>query len=125
MLDGGEQYYSIQGNSQGGFGIYVTGQMEFNEYDWQFAEGTWTHISVTYDGYTLGLYKNGRLTEVGYTQGGGISGTLFIGGTDLHNGGFWRGMIDEVALFSRALTPEEIEQLYGMTGVASEEREAD
>ena len=117
LLSEGDRYFSLEGNTRGGVGVCIPDGTGLDEYDWHFAEGVWTHISVTYDGYTLGLYKNGRLTELAYTQGDKISGTLFIGGTDLHNGGFWHGMIDEVALFSRALTAEEIAQFYGMTGV--------
>ena len=125
LLSEGERYCALEGNTRGGVSVHIPDAVELSEYDWQLAQGVWTHISVTYDGYAMGVYRNGRLVEVGYTQGAGVSGTLFIGGTDLHNGDFWHGMIDEVALFSRALTAEEIAQFYGITGVASGGSEVD
>jgi hypothetical protein len=120
LLNEGDHHYTLEGNTGEGVSVYIADGKDFNEYDWHFAGDTWTHISVTYDGYTLGIYRNGRLTEVGHTQGSGVSGTLFIGGTDLHNGDFWHGMIDEVALFDRALTEEEVGQLFSMTGTAAD-----
>lgn len=123
MLDEGELYYTVEGNTRGGVSVYVTEDMQINEYDWQFARETWTHITVTYDATTLNIYKNGRLTETGgsnFTFAKVVTGEGYIGGIDSHNGGYWHGMIDEAALFNRALTSEEVEQLYSMTGAAVE-----
>ena len=89
---------------------------QFSDYDWRLKSNTWTHITVTYDGVTGRIYRNGRLKEEGDIPAEGFTGTAYIGGIDLHNGGFWRGMLDEVALFNRALTEEEIAQLYLSTG---------
>jgi hypothetical protein len=89
---------------------------QFSDYDWRLKSNTWTHITVTYDGVTGRIYRNGRLREEGHIPAEGFTGTAYIGGIDKHNGGFWRGMIDEVALFNRALTEEEVVQLYVMTG---------
>jgi hypothetical protein len=89
---------------------------QFSDYDWRFKSNTWTHITVTYDGVTGRIYRNGRLKEEGHIPAEGFTGTAYIGGIDKHNGGFWRGMIDEVALFNRALTEEEVAQLFLSTG---------
>lgn len=104
LLSDGEHCYALQGNTRAGVGVYVADGVELNEYGWRFAEGTWTHISVTHDGHNLSIYRNGRLTEAGNIETSGVKGTLYIGGTDLHRGGFWYGAIDEVALFSRSVT---------------------
>jgi hypothetical protein len=90
--------------------------VQFSDYDWQLKPDTWTHITVTYDGETGRIYRNGKLTEEGYIPAEGFMGTAYIGGIDRHNGGFWQGMIDEVALFNQALSEEEVGQLYLMTG---------
>ncbi len=116
LLSDGEHCYALQGNTRGSVGVYVADGVELNEYGWRLAEGTWTHISVTHDGDSFCIYRNGRLTEAGNIETSRVQGTLYIGGTDLHRGGFWHGAIDEVALFDRALTAEEIAQLYNMTG---------
>lgn len=89
---------------------------QFSDYDWRFKPKTWTHITVTYDGVTGRIYRNGKLKEEGDIPAEGFTGTAYIGGIDRHNGGFWRGMLDEVALFNRALSEEEVGQLYLMTG---------
>lgn len=116
LLSDGRNCYALQGNTRGSVGVYVSDGVEINEYDWQFVQGTWTHISVTHDGHNLSIYRNGRLTEAGNIETSGVKGILYIGGIDLHRGRFWYGAIDEVALFDRALTVEEIAQLYNMTG---------
>jgi len=89
---------------------------QFSDYDWRLKSTTWTHITITYDGVAGRIYRNGRLREEGNIPAEGFTGTAYIGGIDKHNGGFWHGMIDEVALFNRALTEEEVAQLYLMTG---------
>jgi hypothetical protein len=89
---------------------------QFSDYDWRLKSNTWTHITVTYDGVTGRIYRNGRLREEGQIPAEGFTGTAYIGGIDKHNGGFWRGMLDEVALFNRALTEEEVAQLFLSTG---------
>jgi hypothetical protein len=89
---------------------------QFSDYDWRLKSDAWTHITVTYDGLTGRIYRNGNLREEGDIPAEGFTGTAYIGGVDKHNGGFWQGMIDEVALFNRALSEEEVGQLYLMTG---------
>ena len=89
---------------------------QFSDYDWRLKSNAWTHITVTYDGVTGRIYRNGKLKEEGDIPAEGFTGTAYIGGIDRHNGGFWRGMLDEVALFNRALSEEEVGQLYLMTG---------
>ncbi|MHC4694232.1 MAG: FG-GAP-like repeat-containing protein, partial [Planctomycetota bacterium] len=115
LSDGG-QCYGLQGNVGGGVGVYVGDNEEVNEYNWRLGKYQWTHITVTHDGRRFAIYRNGKLTETGNIETGGVEGTLYLGGTSKHRGGFWNGMIDEVAIFNRALNKEEVEQLYRMTG---------
>ncbi|MHC4641048.1 MAG: FG-GAP-like repeat-containing protein [Planctomycetota bacterium] len=115
-LSDGEQCYGLQGNVGGGVGVYVSDNVEINEYNWHLGKYMWTHITVTHDGRRFAIYKNGRLTEAGNIETNGVTGMLYIGGTSSHRGDFWYGMIDEVAIFNRALTDGEVKQLYSMTG---------
>ena len=114
LLDGREKFYSFQGNVKGAIGLYITDDIEINEYDWHFEEDKWTHIAVTYDGNKVNIFKNGKLTETAkaaFAQR--INGDLYIGGIESHErGGFWHGAIDEVALFDRALSTKEVENLF-------------
>jgi hypothetical protein len=71
--------------------------------------GRWTHLAVTYDGSTYRLYVNGVETS-SQTASGRIRRTgdpLWIGGNHPY-GEFFRGVIDEVRVYSRALGPVEV-----------------
>jgi hypothetical protein len=74
------------------------------------AANTWTHLAGTYDGSMLRLYRNG--VEVArQARSGPIAtsgGVLRIGGNSLW-GEFFRGRIDEVRIYNRALSPSEIQ----------------
>ena|GEM_PF-3990311 len=115
LLSDGKNYYGLQGNTGDSVGIYVADDVAVNEYDWHLSPEAWTHIVVTHDGLTFRIYKDGQLTETGEIETGGVTGTLYIGGTDQHRGGFWQGMIDEAAVFNRSLSESEVMQLYKST----------
>jgi len=71
---------------------------------------TWSHLATTYDGATLRLYLNG--TPVGSkAQTGSVAvtgGVLRIGGNSIW-GEYFRGLIDEVRIYNRALGTAEIQ----------------
>jgi type II secretory pathway pseudopilin PulG len=73
--------------------------------------GVWTHIAGTYDGATWKIYWNGVLDNQA-TAGGMVATTrnLCIGAVDINGspGQFWSGAIDEVRIYSRALSAPEI-----------------
>lgn len=69
----------------------------------------WSHLAVSYDGTALRLYVNG--TQV---SGRAISGTilkstdpLWIGGNQPY-GEYFQGLIDEVRVYDRALSPADV-----------------
>lgn len=78
--------------------------------------GTWYHIAATWNSNLelAQLFLNGEF--VGDSNGGARAsfskdsdeGAFLIGGT----GGYWYGYLDEFQLFDRALSPEQIYQLY-------------
>ena len=84
-----------------------------------FPAGVWHYIAGTYDQNYIKLYIDGML--VGSTQatfpiaygsaplliGGGVKHTLFSPSDQYYN-----GLIDEVSIYSRALTAEEIAAIY-------------
>jgi hypothetical protein len=76
----------------------------------QLALNTWTHLAATYDGTTLRLYVNGN--QVGTRAVAGplltSSGVLRMGGNGVW-GEFFRGRLDDVRIYSRALTAAEIQ----------------
>lgn len=87
--------------------------------DWKpnvpISTGTWTHVSVTYDGSHLRLFKNGA-----EAASKGASGSLSLAtntnplyiGKNTKWGEYFKGSIDEVRIYERALSPEEIKAHY-------------
>ncbi len=70
----------------------------------------WTHLAGTYDGTTLRLYVNGvQVTQTAVT--GALTNSaspLRIGGNNVW-GEYFAGIIDEVRIYRRALSPSEIQ----------------
>ena len=91
-------------------------------WDSNINDGRWHHISITLVNGTAGgykLYLDG--VEVGQaTFSGTLSDwdTIKIGGDDVHQPDFFHGLIDEVRVYSRALSAEQIWELYqaGLSG---------
>ena len=74
----------------------------------------WTHVAATYDGSQLKLYVNGNLEgtkDVTEKICANIM-PLYIGSNVFFSGENFNGAIDEVAIYSRALTSEEIKAHY-------------
>lgn len=84
-------------------------------------ENTWTHVASTYDGATLRIYIDGQPAG-----SAAVSGTVCANANPLVIGAkhspiqgvttaFFNGSIDEVRLFSRALSEPEIQFLRGVS----------
>jgi hypothetical protein len=71
--------------------------------------GRWTHLAVTYDGAAYRLYVDGREASSRSASGAILSTTdpLWIGGNRPY-GEYFRGVIDEVRVYGRALGPSEV-----------------
>lgn len=70
---------------------------------------TWSHIAVTYDGTKMSYYLNGVLSASSSISGAitASSDALTIGG-NVYSGQNWKGFIDEVRIYNRALSAAEI-----------------
>ncbi|MFC1760997.1 LamG domain-containing protein [Planctomycetota bacterium] len=115
FLKGGRRHFAVQGNSAGGIGVVVTGGAEVNEYEWLFEPGSWIHLTVTYDGFRVCIYRDGVLTETrslrSYTP---INGRFTLGAADSKQKvRSWRGVMDDVVVFNRMLGCNEVLALYG------------
>ena len=71
---------------------------------------TWSHLAATYDGATLRLYVNGAQVGEFATAGTMLTstGALWIGGNSVWSEWF-AGLIDDVRIYNRVLTPAEIQ----------------
>jgi hypothetical protein len=71
----------------------------------------WSHLAAVYDGQTLRLYVNGNLAASKPQTGSAevSSGALRIGGNSVWSEWF-KGAIDEVRVYDRALSVDEVKQ---------------
>ncbi|MBI5800502.1 MAG: glycoside hydrolase family 99-like domain-containing protein, partial [Verrucomicrobia bacterium] len=74
--------------------------------------GQWNHLAGTFDGQTMRLYMNGE--ECGtMSRPGPIKPNAFhlcLGNYEVAHPAHFNGLLDEVRLYARALTPEEVRQ---------------
>lgn len=83
---------------------------------------TWTHYAATYDGNILKIYVNGSFdTEFEYHGSiDTITDPLVIGRWySNYDGYYFRGILDEIGLFPRALSAEEITTIYQSRSTSS------
>jgi hypothetical protein len=109
----GEYPYAIQFNTDQEVYATINASTRFNSSPpLPNFPGEWAHLCLTYDGSDLILYKDAEAaSEVaasGALQQNDLS--LSIGGR-LNSGQDFIGIIDDVRLFNRALTQEEISQI--------------
>ncbi len=88
---------------------------------WTSSEGrvlstnTWYHAVGTYDGSLIKLYLNGQPPYASTLTSGDIEAVttpLNIGRDPLNTSRFFTGLIDEVEIFDRALTADEVAAIY-------------
>ncbi len=77
---------------------------------------TWTHLAATYDGGTLTLWVNGSPVGSRSVTGSILAstGALRLGGSQARD--WFRGRIDEVRIYDRALGAEEIARRHADAG---------
>ncbi len=76
-------------------------------------EGIWYHVAGTYDGETMKIYVNSVMENSTNWSGEINSSTSpLIFGNRIWGDRLFEGIIDEIGLWGRALSEEEIEQLY-------------
>lgn len=111
--------YGLYSDTNGGLTFYVsdsvTPQKSGNIAPASIWDGNWHFVAGTYDGIVVNLYVDGVLVPGGTATNIAIpynSGDLVFGAfpADLTLG--YTGGLDEVEIFSRALTPSEILSIY-------------
>ena len=131
-LSAGEKYFMFMGTASNSrsFGFRVSspsaGDWGFlgynNDYDTgvDLSTGNWYHLVATYSGTVIRTYANGEETPTSNQSKSlntGASDFVFGNDDDPHSGNF-DGIIDEVGVWSRVLTPAEVVQLYnGSSGI--------
>jgi hypothetical protein len=100
---------------QNGGGIYMAGG--------NITKNEWTHLVVTYDGTKVYFYANGveQWTSTGTVPKINIGQPLCLGGEPMLGGeDFFDGNLDEVAIYAKSLTVDQIKTHYavGLTNIA-------
>lgn len=75
----------------------------------------WAFVAVAFDGTTVRAYVDHQMASQNKPNYNTQPSDLFIGGESINNSTIrasFKGAIDEVAIWSRALTDEEIRQIY-------------
>lgn len=79
-------------------------------------DGSWHHVACTWDGTNAYIYvDNVKSTATAYSTDivYVTACTLRMGSNAYADGTFYGGLLDEVAIYNRALTDAEVEDLYG------------
>jgi hypothetical protein len=99
------------GHYMAAFDANTSNNASYDESTTNVATGKWLFIAASNDGTTTRVYVNGNL-EKSYSENLAVSnGQLYIGGT---NGGtnMFTGTVDEVRIYNRMLSDEEMAALY-------------
>lgn len=118
-----DQTLGIVSNNADGLSIFQNptwylGALTLSGNGWSWSYGlhkevsdlNWHHLVATYDGTTFKFYFDGSLAE-SHNMSGSISSTLkdyFIANN------YWKGAVDELRFYSRALTAVEVQALYNL-----------
>ncbi len=90
----------------------VLGKMEEPEIA-RLSASRWTHLAVTYDGRTLCTYADGKLNKRAEWDFPAQMRRPALGvSRNMGNRRFFRGCLDELMIWSRALSETEVKQVY-------------
>lgn len=80
----------------------------------QLEIGKWYFYALTYDGLQLKAYLNGSLLGSSPLTGNVADSNwpINIGRNPVYNGDYFTGVVDEIRIYKRALSPKEIMALY-------------
>lgn len=113
---GGSHHWLISADGTAAFGVWnagAAGQVQKNPV---LAVGQWHHVAVTFNGTNLSAYVGG--VEVGTP----VAATFNLQGVPLTlaqahiNENFFNGLLDDVRIYSRALTLAEVQHLAAGNG---------
>ena len=77
------------------------------------SNGTWQHVTATYDGSAMRVYVNGAEVAMAAVSGAidAVTDPLVIGRNVVVPADAWDGLMDEISLYARARDPDEIQAI--------------
>lgn len=77
------------------------------------AVGVWTLVTCTFDGTNGTLYVNQtQVAQHTFSDPGTLSNIVNVGSNTSINGGWWKGGIDDIRIYKRALSASDVTELY-------------
>ena len=119
-------YIGTHNNGEFALTMYFDGFEDLCISNTQVTDGNWHHVTGTYDGSEMSIYVDGVLEN---TCGAGVlvsqnqTSPITIGAYRPDQSNYqWDGLVDELSLWNRALTQEEIQaNMYSMLITEQEE----
>ena len=107
------ELYSDCANGQLNFVVWNGGTYTYHSTNVVLGTNTWFHVVAVYSSSQVKIYVNGSLITTQVTTAvPTISGVLNMGASLSGTSQYFTGKLDDVGLWSRALTLAEIQQLY-------------
>jgi len=119
LLDTGSYYHRVSVSADGAAATHLQASTATTA-------GSWVHLAAVYDGNELRLYRDGELDCTPVTSFTSLlnnSDAAFEVGRGTNDEYYYDGLIDELAVFDRALVQGEIEYIVANGIVAEEEEE--
>ena len=107
-----EGSWAIQVNPTSKLNLEITGKQDTIS-NIVVPANVWTHIAVTFEGTTVKFYKNGVLSDTKIQTNIPNAGlnSIYIGGY-FSWGTYLNGALDDVKIYNRALTAQEVASEY-------------
>ncbi|NCN25246.1 prepilin-type N-terminal cleavage/methylation domain-containing protein [Candidatus Falkowbacteria bacterium] len=106
LLTGSKLYTQFVYSSAGQSNVYTTNSVNFNQ---------WNYMAYVFDGTTEKIYLNGVITtttKIDTLVGDGTALTIGRGSSSIY---FFNGLMSDARVYRKALSPDEITQLYNAT----------
>ncbi len=100
-----------QGNTGSAWGTYISG-VEFLSGGSSVAANTWYNVATTYDGTNASVYVNGAIIVGPSPRSINVTQNIAYVGRYVGAGEDWIGNIGQVLFYNRALSAEEVKQIY-------------